>query len=130
MERPILVIEDDPEVTALLREILDRNGFNVVVAHDGKEGCEVAQNTRPAAILCDVLLPVMTGFDAAKNLKENPQTGDIPVVLMTGHGYLKSPVAGASEWLLKPFTIRELTETISKVVRNVQCQCGALPAAA
>ncbi len=79
----ILVIESDEKVTNYFREIFEPQGFLIYTAMEGRRGIELAAALRPGLILMDFTLPDMLGFDAVKELKENPSTEDIPIFILT-----------------------------------------------
>ncbi len=79
----LLVIDDDPEVHALLGEELRALGFAPEHAHSGPEGLEMAARSRPDAVVLDLHMPGMSGFDVASALRERPETADLPVVVLT-----------------------------------------------
>lgn len=78
-----LIIESEDEVTNYFKEIFEPQGFLIYTAPDGKRGIELATALRPGVILLDFTLPDMLGFDAVKNIKENPSTKDIPIFILT-----------------------------------------------
>jgi len=99
----ILVVEDDPRSADLLRIILEGAGHTVVVARDGVEGLELARRLSPAAIVLDVLLPRLDGWELLARLKRDPATSGLPVVIVSmlderGAGF----ALGAAEYLVKP----------------------------
>ena len=99
----ILVVEDDPRSADLLRVILEGAGHAVVVARDGVEGLELARRLGPAAIVLDVLLPRLDGWELLARLKRDPATSGLPVVIVSmlderGAGF----ALGAAEYLVKP----------------------------
>jgi signal transduction histidine kinase/CheY-like chemotaxis protein len=99
----VLVIDDDPDIHELLGRTLTRHGFRVERANDGAEGLRLAKELNPRAITLDVMMPGMDGWTVLAHLKNNPQTADIPVVMLTivdnkNLGY----AMGAAEFLTKP----------------------------
>lgn len=111
----VLVIDDDPTIHDLVRRFLIKQGFEVVTANSGEEGLRLAKNIRPEAITLDVMMPGMDGWSVLTALKANPETADIPVVMMTmvddqNLGY----ALGASEYLLKPINGKYLGTLLEK----------------
>jgi signal transduction histidine kinase/DNA-binding response OmpR family regulator len=105
----MLVIEDDERSAELLRIFLEDGGFSVHLARDGEEGIEAARRLRPAAVVLDVLLPNVPGWDVLTGLKSDPALADIPVVIVSmvderGKGY----ALGAADYLIKPVDRDEL----------------------
>jgi DNA-binding response OmpR family regulator len=111
----VLVIDDDPAIHDLVRRFLSKQGFNVRTANSGEEGLRLAKLIKPEAITLDVMMPGMDGWSVLTALKANPQTADIPVVMMTmvddqNLGY----ALGAAEYLLKPFQAKQLGAILDK----------------
>lgn len=85
MKGNILVIEDNEQNLYLVRFILEKNGYQVHAAMDGKTGIDMAVQLKPDLILLDIQLPVMDGYAVARNLRANLQTSGIPIVAVTSH---------------------------------------------
>ena len=81
--RPALIVDDDPQVHQLLEEELARAGYEVLAAHDGREGLELAASRTPAIIVLDLMMPQINGFEVAAALRENPATAGIPIIVLT-----------------------------------------------
>ena len=79
----ILIVEDDDITREMLKKSLEANDFKVVMAKDGKEGLEMVENSKPALVLLDLMMPEMDGFEFAENLRKNKKWLDIPVVVIT-----------------------------------------------
>jgi signal transduction histidine kinase/DNA-binding response OmpR family regulator len=79
----VLVVDDDPESVALLQRALESRGFEVRTAPDGKQGLSRAREQRPGLIVLDLMMPVMNGFDTLAHLRSDPETRDVPVVVLT-----------------------------------------------
>lgn len=111
----ILVIDDDPTIHDLLERFLNKKGFRVETASSGAEGIRLAKTLQPEAITLDVMMPGIDGWSVLTALKANPQTADIPVIMMTmvddqNLGY----ALGAAEYLLKPIDSKKLTTILDK----------------
>ncbi|WP_019508829.1 response regulator [Pleurocapsa sp. PCC 7319] len=111
----ILVIDDDPTIHDLLKRFLGKKGFEVKTAISGAEGISLAKQLQPEAITLDVMMPGMDGWSVLTALKANPQTADIPVVMMSmiddqNLGY----ALGAAEYLLKPVNNKQLESILDK----------------
>ena len=111
----ILVIDDDPTIHDLLKRFLGKKGFEVKTASSGAEGISLAKKLQPEAITLDVMMPGMDGWSVLTALKANPQTADIPVVMMSmvddqNLGY----ALGAAEYLLKPVNNKQLESILDK----------------
>ena len=117
-ERPfILVVEDEDDVRYLASELLHELGYQVVVAANGEQGLEAAERLRPDLILLDAVLPRLSGRELCLRLKTNPETGAIPVVIMSGiftresHKTEAIRTFRADGYLRKPVSLQELGDT-------------------
>jgi DNA-binding response OmpR family regulator len=111
----ILVIDDDPAIHDILNRFLSKQGFNVVVAGSGSEGLRLAKEIKPDAITLDVMMPGMDGWAVLQSLKTDPDTTNIPVVMMSmvddqNLGY----TLGVADYLLKPINRQQLLSILQK----------------
>jgi CheY-like chemotaxis protein len=118
----VLVIDDDPAARDLMRRFLSREGFQVETAPDGEEGLRRARELRPTAITLDVMMPRMDGWAVLQSLKSDPDTADIPVIMLTmvndkSIGY----ALGATDYMTKPVDRARLAALLSKF----RCQEGS-----
>ena len=116
----ILIAEDERDIRDLVAFTLRFAGHEVFAASNGQEALEMAPQVTPDLILMDVRMPRMTGYEACKAMKANPDLKDIPVVFLTARGQ-ESEVqqgldAGAEEYLLKPFAPDHLTSRIKAIL--------------
>ena len=95
-QRRVLLVEDNEDNRVIYRMILEHHGYAVVEAHDGQSGLELARSLRPDLILMDISLPVLDGWEATRQLKEDSQTSSIPVIALTAHA-LRTDEAKATE---------------------------------
>lgn len=123
-KRPVLVIDDDPDVRELLRANLTRAGFEVVLAQDGREGIELAQVRRPGLILLDLMMPGVDGFSVLQALKQNSATLEVPVVAMTGHDDVRLRARarllslGAADLVAKPLDMKSLLAEVQILIQT------------
>ncbi len=111
----VLVIDDDPDVRDLMQRNLVKDGFRVEVAADAERGLELARELRPSAITLDVMLPGMDGWEALAALKANPDTADIPVVMLTIVDNKNMGFAlGAADYFTKPIDWHRLSTALTK----------------
>jgi len=125
----VLIIEDEPALRDIYSTKLRIDGFEVVEAADGIEGFDVAIHHIPDIILLDVVLPIKDGFEVLKDLKANPKTRDIPVVILSnlGQGYeVKRGMAlGAAAFLTKAnLTPVQIVEEVRKVLGKLEKERG------
>ncbi len=116
--KTVLVIDDDAELCEMLSVVLEAQGYRVLVSSNGRHGCDLALEAHPDVILCDLLMPEMTGFEAINRLREDPSTARIPVAVMTGERHLRNHPAAprCSAWIDKPFDISDLVETTAQLL--------------
>ncbi|KPV53354.1 hypothetical protein SE17_10110 [Kouleothrix aurantiaca] len=113
----ILLVEDDPMQRDLISRILQRSGYEVWLAFDGMEAVSLASAHYPDIILMDALLPIMNGLDATRQLKKQPNTMHIPVIMLTAYVLIDALVAktyGCDDFELKPINFSTL---LAKIVR-------------
>jgi two-component system cell cycle response regulator DivK len=122
----VLIVEDDFSTRMLYREYLQHEGFRTIDAHNGYQALEKARALRPNAVLTDLAVPGMDGFEFCRALRESPVTRSIPILAVTGHSeYLEQPdrfaQAGIAHVLIKPcapdviaFELRRLLNTGSR----------------
>jgi DNA-binding response OmpR family regulator len=116
----ILIAEDEPDIRDLVAFTLRFAGYEVVAANNGEEAVQMASRVFPDLILMDVRMPRMTGYDACRVMKANPELKDIPVVFLSAKGQ-ESEIqtgldAGAEEYLLKPFAPDQLTDRVRAIL--------------
>ncbi|AOS98531.1 Transcriptional regulatory protein OmpR [Microbulbifer aggregans] len=119
----ILLVDDDLELTDLLREFLTAEGFDVTVANDGASGLELAQRETFDALVLDVMLPVHSGFDVLRKLREEAgPSRSLPVLMLTAKGDTVDRIVGlemgADDYLPKPCNPRELAARLRAVLRR------------
>jgi two-component system, sensor histidine kinase and response regulator len=115
--KKILVIEDDPQVRDNILDILSLEDFYTISASDGLEGLALAQEERPDVIICDIMLPKLSGYDVLAALRENLETKTIPFIFLTAKAdrtdLRQGMDLGADDYLTKPFTPAELCQAIA-----------------
>ena len=114
----ILLVDDDRELTSLLKELLEMEGFNIVVAHDGEQALSLLDSSVDLLLL-DIMMPKKNGIDTLKELRQHHQT---PVIMLTARGSELDRVLGtelgADDYLPKPFNDRELVARIRAILRR------------
>lgn len=119
--KKILFIEDESALQKTFGEILSQEGYEMIPALDGETGLEMAKTKKPDLILLDLILPKVHGFDVLKQLKEDPETKGIPVIILTnleGIGDVDKAIGlGATTYLVKAkYTLEEVLEKIKKAL--------------
>jgi len=113
----VLIVDDSPTEAHVLKGMLEKNGFEVETAENGTEGIERAKTLKPDLILMDVVMPGLNGFQATRQLTKDPETSDIPVIIVTTKDQETDRVwglrQGAKDFLSKPISEKTLMEKIS-----------------
>ncbi len=128
-EKPlVLVVDDDPNVLALARAYLERDGYRVAEAGDGRRGLELARAERPSLVVLDLMLPGLDGLEVCRSLQTDSM---VPVIMLTARveeaDRLKGLDLGADDYMTKPFSPRELAARVRAVLRRADRE-GALSA--
>ncbi len=116
----ILLIEDNEMNRDMLSRRLQRKGYSVVTAHDGKQGHSLACSEMPDLILMDISLPGMNGWEVTRLLKSNESTRHIPIIVLTAHAWVtdrdKAFQAGCDDYDTKPVEFGRLSEKIENLL--------------
>lgn len=115
----ILVVEDDSNVAALLSAYLQREGFDVAVRCDGRQGFDDVSKLQPALIILDIRLPAMDGWDFCRRIR---RSSNVPIIILTAQIDEADKIAGlrmgADDYVVKPFSPREVVERVKAVLRR------------
>jgi len=118
----ILVVDDELDILEIIRHALNKEGFEVQVAANGFQGMEKARQFKPDLILMDVMMPVMDGMEACRQLKEDTETKNIPIVFLTARSEefaeLAGFEAGADDYISKPIRPRVLLSRLKAILRR------------
>ncbi|HET8729717.1 MAG TPA: response regulator [Moraxellaceae bacterium] len=119
--KTLIIIEDDENFADVLSELAQEYGFRAVVAHDGERGIEMVKQTRPDAVILDIGLPGIDGWEVLENLKNDPRTKDIPVHCFSGHDESqKAMTLGAIAYYKKPATLDQIKEAFGRIESRTQ----------
>jgi len=122
-DAPILAVDDDPDALEIVRTYLESKGYRVVTATDGREALVKAEETKPALVLLDVMMPEIDGWEVARTIKNSTDFKDTRVVMLTARSDFTDKQeglrAGADDYIVKPIRLQELGE---KVERNLQAR--------
>jgi len=117
--KKILAVDDEKHIVRLVQVNLERAGYAVVTASDGKEALEKVQAENPDLVVLDVMMPYMDGFEVLQNLRRNPATRDIPVIMLTAKAQdadvFKGWQSGVDCYLTKPFNPMELLSFVKRI---------------
>lgn len=119
MSRKILTCDDEKHIVRLIQVNLERQGYEVITAFNGAECLEKVKEDRPDLIVLDVMMPEMTGFEVLDALKQNPETENIPVIMLTARAQdsdvLRGWQSGVECYLTKPFNPMELIAFVKRI---------------
>ncbi len=120
MRNEVLYIEDNEQNLYLVTYILEKNGYHVTAARDGKEGIEIARRLRPALILLDIQLPGMDGYAVARKLREIDALAGTPIVAVTSYAMVgdreRALEAGCTGYIEKPINPETIVAEIGKYI--------------
>ena len=126
-QKTILVIEDDPNTANLVALYLEKEGFKAIQANDGKIGLTLAAKHMPALVILDLMLPEMDGWEVCRQLRKS---SEVPVIMLTARGEEVDRVSGltlgADDYVVKPFSPRELVARVQAVLRRTAAPGGGI----
>jgi two-component system alkaline phosphatase synthesis response regulator PhoP/two-component system response regulator VicR len=129
MPRKILACDDEKHIVRLVQVNLERQGYEVVTANDGKEALEKVESEHPDLLVLDVMMPYMDGFEVLQNLRRNPSTANIPVIMLTAKAQdadvFKGWQSGVDCYLTKPFNPMELITFVKRIFKSMEDEGGA-----
>lgn len=118
----ILSIEDEPDIRELLKVTLEADGFRVISAATGEQGLQMARTEKPSLILLDLMLPKVSGLDICREIRADPEIAAIPILMLTAKATETDKVVGlevgADDYVIKPFSPRELTARVKALLRR------------
>ncbi|PID56607.1 two-component system response regulator [candidate division KSB3 bacterium] len=118
----ILVVDDEPSIVRPLMFILKKKGYTVLTASNGVECLQMAQAEKPDLIFLDVMMPQKNGYEACQELKANPETKSIYVIILTARGVELSPEekeqVQADEYMTKPFSPIKVVEKVNSILKD------------
>ncbi len=116
----IVIAEDEPDIRELIAFTLRFAGYEVITGNNGEEGYLLAQQEHPDLVMLDVRMPKLTGYEACKRIKADPELASIPVLFLSAKGQEneieQGLAAGAEDYLLKPFAPDQLVERVKQVL--------------
>ena len=112
----VLLIDDEPLIRKTTKMLLTHSNLDCVIAGSGQEGLELAKQKRPDAIMLDLVMPGMDGWQVLEKLKEDPELKDIPVIVFTAGDPEEVYLKGGAAVCSKPFKVADLLTTLSKVI--------------
>lgn len=123
MSKTVLIADDEPNILISLEFLMKREGYRVVVAHDGQEACELIASEHPDLLLLDVMMPKKTGFDVCHEIRGNAEFKELPILMLTAKGrdtdVAKGLAVGANDYMIKPFSTKELVKKVRDLLGAV-----------
>lgn len=120
----IVIAEDEPDIRELIAFTLRFAGHEVITGNNGEEGYLLTQREHPDLVMLDVRMPKLTGYEACKRIKAEPELASIPVLFLSAKGQEseieQGMAAGAEDYLLKPFAPDQLVERVKQVLAKYQ----------
>lgn len=117
----VLIVDDEPAIVRLVRDYLERSGFDVLTAGNGEDALRLFTTRRPDLVILDLTLPAMDGLDVARAMR---RAGDVPIIMLTARTEEADRVAGlelgADDYVTKPFSAREIVARVRAVLRRAQ----------
>jgi DNA-binding response OmpR family regulator len=121
MSKKILVADDEPNIVTALEFLLERNGYQVRIARNGDEALKAIESDPPDLVLLDIMMPVKSGYEVCKRIRERPEWAGMKVVMLSAKGrdveVNKGLVMGADLYVTKPFSTRDLIEKIGTLLK-------------
>lgn len=120
--KTVLIVDDQPQISKILNEVLTKSGYETVLAFNGEAGYQKALEIKPDMIIMDVMMPIMSGFESAKKIKSVPELSDIPLVFLTAKGQdsdrEEAEKLGAFAFVTKPFSPKQLLQLVQNKIGN------------
>jgi two-component system, OmpR family, phosphate regulon response regulator PhoB len=118
----VLIVEDEADIVTLLQYNIEKEGFRTLIATDGEEALVTIKETTPNIVLLDWMLPHTSGIEVCRQIRRNPRTRDVPIIMLTARGEEADKVrglnAGADDYIAKPFSVVELIARMRAVMRR------------
>lgn len=119
--KKILIIEDEQDTVRVLKLFLEKRGYEVIYAYDGEDGLKKIFSEHPDLVILDIMLPKLNGISLGTKMRSDPKTKDIPLIVITGKGYLSEFISLKDNLKLegyfeKPFPIQMLYERIKNTI--------------
>ena len=117
MSKKVLIIDDSVDTVEMLEMILKDEGYDVIIAYVGEIGVKKAKEENPDLIILDVMLPGIDGFQVCEKIKSDPDTKDIPIIMLTGKDMGDDFDKAADCYIKKPYDIEHLLKVFDKLLR-------------
>jgi two-component system alkaline phosphatase synthesis response regulator PhoP len=122
VKKSVLLVEDDPDIVRLVTHYLEKDGFQVQAAATGPQGLGAVRKRRPDAVILDLMLPDIDGYEVCKRLRSDPSTATVPIMMLTAKGDETARVVGleigADDYVTKPFSPKEVVARLRALLRR------------
>ena len=122
MSKTILIVDDEPNIVVPLQFLMEKNGYQALVAQSGEEALEAVSKYSPDLVLLDIMLPGIDGFEVCEIVKLNPEWKHIKIIFLTAKGrdvdIAKGMVLGADEYIAKPFSNQQIVESVQRLLEE------------
>lgn len=120
MTKKVLIADDEPNIVVSLEFLMEHNGYQVKVAHNGEDALKYVGEFFPDLILLDVMLPLRNGFEVCQKIRENPSWQNIKIIMLTAKGrdieVTKGLALGADAYITKPFSTKDLLVKVRQIL--------------
>lgn len=116
----ILLVDDQPQISKILNDVLSKKGFTIAMAFNGEVAYQKALELKPNLIIMDIMMPVLSGFDAARKIKSHDELKGIPIIFLTAKGQdsdkEEAEALGAAGFVTKPFSPKFLLSLVEEIL--------------
>lgn len=122
MSKTILIADDEPNILISLEYLMKREGYNVLLAHDGQEAMDAVLEKKPDLVLLDVMMPKKTGFEVCQEVRATVDVAHTLILMLTAKGrdydVAKGKAMGADDYMIKPFSTRDLVQKVHDILED------------